>query len=675
MFDENLILMMSKPNSQPVLRRSLLKLSVLMSLCLSSVASGQSLVVNHGLDNNVGCPSTYSQIGIAPDWSSPTLGSPDYFHPCATSPIVQVPANSFGSQVASEGVAYAGIVVLSDFGFNAVEYIQAPLKAPLLPGVVYDVSFDVSLADNSTLAIDRLDAYLGAQEVDFTTLRLLSLTPQVLNTNGVITDKIGWTTVSGTYVATGVETHITIGNFDGNATNKMTVLTTPPMGSAYYYVDNVVVQEQSPEPTGLYIVSNTNELMRVDITTTLPGNFCPAVVVGVTEEPSTSTVHRIRGLAVADGKLFGMTREGFFVNVNPSTGETHQLHSIQAGTPPNEFWSGLAFDGTNKFYTSDAFGVHDFVSLELGDGTTGHGILEDLVGQINFGGSTIFQALGLDFYPATAPLTPPSSNGTHPDSTNLYAVIRNTANIQPVDPTTGAISFDIGGGALTTPNPQATTFHPTTGELYIIHDSAQITRYAFTTPVTTLTCNLPFGIIESVGGGNDTYGWGGMAFLESPAATGANALEAFKLCVANGSTGIGWSWQIAPFVDNVEPLSTSATAADIAAALRDELVRYGFTSYIDSADDKCLTVMLKPGTDLVVGAYDAVPNCTVNANGNGCTVNPVLMDYSLLPPRPGTTSPFGFIIVPALSPVWGLPLLGILMVYLGYREQGRRGNS
>ncbi len=76
----------------------------------------------------------------------------------------------------------------------------------------------------------------------------------------------------------------------------------------------------------------------------------------------------------------------------------------------------------------------------------------------------------------------------------------------------------MGTHAIGVNNPQAITFHPATGILYAIHDhfsmsnNAALSTYDFTAEMATELCELPFGIVESVGGGNDTYGWGGLAF-------------------------------------------------------------------------------------------------------------------------------------------------------------------
>src|SRR6185295_8717864 len=104
----------------------------------------------------------------------------------------------------------------------------------------YYVEFWVSLADTSDGAVDRLGAYFQAGPVSVGTNTTLLLVPQVESPAGTyLDDVLGWTKVSGTYVAVGGEDHVVIGNFhDDAATNVQ------PMPGGYpginYYVDDVV---------------------------------------------------------------------------------------------------------------------------------------------------------------------------------------------------------------------------------------------------------------------------------------------------------------------------------------------------------------------------------------------------------------------------------------------------
>ncbi|MGD9763524.1 MAG: LamG-like jellyroll fold domain-containing protein [Candidatus Binatia bacterium] len=219
------------------------------ALLLAGAAQAQNLVSNPSFEVNTGIPTTVSQSAAdfneATGWSSPTGSSPDYYHALAP-PIVGVPANGFGNQPAKTGQAYAGFHLRPANQYR--EYVQATLVTPLTAGQSYQVSFYVSLVDNSRWAIDRLGAYLSAGAINMPLVSYtLPFTPQVHHPVGnYITDKVNWTLVSGTYVASGGESHVTFGNFADDT------LTTPLMGQggafnfAYYYIDDVAVVPNDP---------------------------------------------------------------------------------------------------------------------------------------------------------------------------------------------------------------------------------------------------------------------------------------------------------------------------------------------------------------------------------------------------------------------------------------------
>ncbi|MEP6792763.1 MAG: T9SS type A sorting domain-containing protein, partial [Saprospiraceae bacterium] len=201
-----------------------------------------NLVVNPSFENYISCPTGLSPPFTASSWILPTDGSADYYNSCATSVSgVSVPNNSFGSQTPRTGSAYAGFILQPTNLYR--EYLEVQLSSPLISGNSYQVSFYVSLADQARWAIDKFGAYLSNTMVGpITGAPVLSLTPQVSNPLGnFITNKTGWTLVSGTYVASGGENFLVIGNFYDN------ISTTPVIGlggfyqGSYYYIDDVSV--------------------------------------------------------------------------------------------------------------------------------------------------------------------------------------------------------------------------------------------------------------------------------------------------------------------------------------------------------------------------------------------------------------------------------------------------
>ena len=124
------------------------------------------------------------------------------------------------------------------------EYIQAYLTAPMIGGQSYNVSFYVSCADtgryssNNIGAVFTQDFLYGNWSYDS-----LNRVPDI-NYAAPITDIAGWTLISGTYMASGNEQFLTIGNFyNEDLTQIVNINPIGSLGAAYFYIDQVSVTQ------------------------------------------------------------------------------------------------------------------------------------------------------------------------------------------------------------------------------------------------------------------------------------------------------------------------------------------------------------------------------------------------------------------------------------------------
>lgn len=221
------------------------RVSVIAALLflVDGTTAAQNLISNPSFEIKTACPTSLSQLPLALSWSgSGTLGTPDYFHSCATSAsLVSTPSNTFGNETPRTGSAYAGFIARPSMAVR--EYVQAPLMSPLVAGTSYRVSFYVSLCDTAQWAVDKLGAYLSVGPAPASAGYVIAVTPQITSPAGTyLTTKSGWTLVSGTYLAAGGEDKIVIGNFaDNTASVPLTGLGGSYPGS-YYYIDDVSVE-------------------------------------------------------------------------------------------------------------------------------------------------------------------------------------------------------------------------------------------------------------------------------------------------------------------------------------------------------------------------------------------------------------------------------------------------
>jgi gliding motility-associated-like protein len=220
----------------------------LLALLLAAAGHSQNFIPNWSFENYALCPQSRNDGRRSFSWDTPTQGTSDYFNSCATPQSnLDVPANFAGTQSPRTGSAYAGFYASQNFNFPFLEYreyMQVTLDSFLVAGGIYSFEMYVSLGDNSNFASNKIGAYISVDKINANTLEYLDYKPQVLS-SGYITDKTGWTKISGTYIAKGGEHYITIGVFEPAATHTRIAVPGGNQfdpnyeGVSYYYLDDV----------------------------------------------------------------------------------------------------------------------------------------------------------------------------------------------------------------------------------------------------------------------------------------------------------------------------------------------------------------------------------------------------------------------------------------------------
>ncbi|MCB9920243.1 MAG: hypothetical protein H6832_17710 [Planctomycetes bacterium] len=322
-------------------------LALVALLPLASLRA-QNLVANASFETYSTCPTTSGQPYQAVGWIAPTTGTTDYMNACHTTGIVGVPNNAFGSQAANTGQAYMHIYTAAKNASNYREYVQRQLSSPLSAGVTYDVSFWVSKSD-SELASAEIGAYFSLSPISLANSSAFNLVPQIENpSTNIITDTVNWVQVSGSFVASGGEQYITIGNFRTPA-NTTTLFVGGTHNGASYYVDDVsVVAQQKTCGSKLIgwadLASATVGFVDVQ---DFESNCQPAVTQCTTPVPVTATTYYAGGTAY-NGRYRSVWVSDGVTLAEYETAATRQCQARCAPMPAilanrNASVSGLAF--------------------------------------------------------------------------------------------------------------------------------------------------------------------------------------------------------------------------------------------------------------------------------------------------------------------------------------------
>lgn len=248
--------------------------------CVSPMQE-RNIVPNPNIEIYTTCPDTLSefmmtsQVSFATPWVQPTAATSDFFHACSADNIVGVPNNFYGNQAGLSGNGYLGFHA---YGTNYREYVSVPLLETLEAGKNYCVTFNVSLADETGVAVNHLGAYFSDNAVNSSTTATLPFIPQV-QTDSIIRDQNNWTPITGVFQATGTEGWLTIGNFTDDLNSD-----TSQIGGmqffedrAYYYLDDISVVEVPDlviRDTANVAIDSVAICVNDSITLVADGEFC-----------------------------------------------------------------------------------------------------------------------------------------------------------------------------------------------------------------------------------------------------------------------------------------------------------------------------------------------------------------------------------------------------------------
>lgn len=229
---------------------------------LPAVTKAQNLVPNPSFEEADTCLAQLGFYNGPLQWFSGG-GTPDYFQSCVPYGTANsVPQSVYAFQYAQEGDAYVGMVT-SQMPQGQREYPMVQLLSPLEQSVTYYVSFYANPAWNGSIqnsALSLASSHVGAL---FTMQPRPWLQSDPWSTAGnfaqvyhpwIISDTVGWTLVSGSFVADSAYQYVMIGNhFDNYITDTLSFALFASFPIGYTLVDNICV---STNPLGCPLASS-----------------------------------------------------------------------------------------------------------------------------------------------------------------------------------------------------------------------------------------------------------------------------------------------------------------------------------------------------------------------------------------------------------------------------------
>ncbi len=204
----------------------------------------QNLIPNSNFETYNICPSNQGQTFRAVPWFDPAanLGSgSDYYNICA--PIassVNVPNGGNGYQQPNSGNGFCGLYLYHASIVDSREYISVQTTSSLAAGQCYFFSMYMNLSNNSRYTTEAIQVYFSATATTSLPMPgIMNVTPQLFHTPGNLPDSATWILMSGTYIATGGEQYVTIGNFLPDSAITLVQVLTAGSGRCYLNVDDV----------------------------------------------------------------------------------------------------------------------------------------------------------------------------------------------------------------------------------------------------------------------------------------------------------------------------------------------------------------------------------------------------------------------------------------------------
>jgi len=278
-----------------------------IAISIAFTCHGQQIV---NYVNNPSFELALPSISITP-WDAAKYWSSLDSNNCFTSylrsaDLGTIPYNSTGFQYPRTGHNY----ILTQFycepsqcGGSGRAYPKNRLKSTLNPNQIYCVKYHVVNTNNCVVGIDSYGAVFGDTSFDTITYCFIPLTylsPPINWQNVIIMDTLEWVPITGTFVATGIEKYLLLGNFTSDASTQTLIInpTFLPNLTTDLYIDDVsVIEMELPAYAGpdTYLVAGDSVYIGRDSDVEIDES---CIWYQMTSPTSSITIDTIAGLYV-----------------------------------------------------------------------------------------------------------------------------------------------------------------------------------------------------------------------------------------------------------------------------------------------------------------------------------------------------------------------------------------
>lgn len=211
----------------------------------------KNLIPNPGFEEKTKTPPDAGEWNVCNSWSNsneqPSLnwpyGSPDYLHTSAETPMVKLPATTFGYVEAHKGDAIMGLIGYHSSTEEFREYLSCDLTEPMKIGARYKISFWITNGEKDRygdLGCDHMGAKLSTNRIKQKQHEPLEIKPTVEIEETFFSED--WEQFTFEIVADSAYSHFIFGNFYTDKNTKQTKNRhNSSKTSAYYFIDDLEV--------------------------------------------------------------------------------------------------------------------------------------------------------------------------------------------------------------------------------------------------------------------------------------------------------------------------------------------------------------------------------------------------------------------------------------------------